>query len=311
MAVVHGTARRTSTSHSATDPFRPPTLGPWQLGRLLQSGPLAEVFEAKPTDAMPHTGWHYVLKRLHTHWEGEPRAIDLFTRGVRVGREIAHPHLVAVLDARIEAAPYHAVMPRLEGEPLDALLRGGRRIELPLALWFVRQAAEVLAALHRRDWLHADVKPANMMLGPTGHVTLMDLDFARRFTESGSTMDRWVAGTFQYIAPEMITSAGCFDGRSDIYSLGATLFEMLAGRPPYLGHDLADLATQHRQARQPNLAQLAPGLPDAVVDLTHRMLAKEPLRRPHAASEVVSALVALEISTLPRQVALKNLKPQI
>ncbi|MCE9544899.1 MAG: serine/threonine protein kinase [Planctomycetia bacterium] len=304
MSITSGSSYSTRL-HAPTRVVVEPTLqsfGAWQTGHLLHDGPLASVYEARPAAAPAQTPFRYVLKRLHPQWEQEPRAMALVAREALVGREVSHPHLVSVLDAQLIGPPCFVVMPRLVGRPLSVSVGRGRRLRMPQALWFARQVAEALEALHQHRWLHADVKPANMLLSRSGHVTLIDLGFARHFDEAGTATDRWIAGTFDYIAPETIVSASRFDGRSDIYSLGATLYEMLAGRPPFIGKDLADLAAQHRQATPPALDSLVPDLPRDVIQLVHQMLAKEPLRRPHDAQEVVRRLVALEVATLPDQV---------
>ena len=97
--------------------------------------------------------------------------------------------------------------------------------------------AEALGALDAGGWMHGDVKPSNIFLSPQGHVTLLDLGFARRRGESGTAADRCVMGTGHYLAPECITAAAAADIRSDIYSLGAVLFQILAGRLPLEGDE--------------------------------------------------------------------------
>jgi eukaryotic-like serine/threonine-protein kinase len=171
------------------------------------------------------------------------------------------------------------------------------RFDLPEILWFARQVAEGLDALWRAGWMHGDVKPSNIFISPEGHVTLLDLGFARKMAETGSAVDRYVTGTCSYLAPEWITSTLRADIRSDIYSLGVVLFELLSGGLPFDGRDLAELATQHLQAAPPNLARLAPHLPNELTDLVRRMLAKDPLRRPQTPRDVVDELAALEIAT--------------
>jgi serine/threonine-protein kinase len=106
-----------------------------------------------------------------------------------------------------------------------------------------------------------------------------------------------VLGTVGYLAPEMIVSALRCDIRSDIYSLGVVLFEMLAGRLPFTGRTLAELATQHRQDRAPDLRRLVPHLPAGVIRLVREMLCKEPLRRPQSPRELIDRLWALEIGS--------------
>jgi len=170
-------------------------------------------------------------------------------------------------------------------------------VDLPVALWMARQVVEALEALHAAGWMHGDVKPGNVFVSPEGHVTLLDLGFARRRDETGSAVDRLLTGTCNYMAPELITSALRADIRSDVYSLGVVLFELLAGRLPFTGESLAELATKHRQSRPPNLRRLAPHLPQAVVELVQQMLAKDPLRRPQTPRELIDRLVGLEIAT--------------
>ena len=145
--------------------------------------------------------------------------------------------------------------------------------------------------------MHGDIEPGNVFLSPADHATLLDLGFARRRDETGSAVDRLLTGTCSYMAPELITSALRADVRSDIYSLGVVLFELLAGRRPFTGGSLAELAHQHAQARPPHLRHLVPLLPGSVVDLVHQMLAKEPLRRPQTPRELIDRLAALEIAT--------------
>jgi serine/threonine protein kinase len=150
--------------------------------------------------------------------------------------------------------------------------------------------------------MHGDVKPGNIFVSPAGHVTLLDLGFARRNGDTtaggtGSAVDRCVLGTCSYIAPELITSALRADVRSDIYSLGVVLFELLCGRLPFVGKDLAELAAQHRQATPPDLGRLVPDLPGELVELVRQMLAKEPLRRPQTPRELVDRLARIEIAT--------------
>ena len=120
-------------------------------------------------------------------------------------------------------------MPWLEGASLAARLADGQQFGVPEALWIARQTAEALDALHAAGWMHGDVTPGNIHVSPTGHVTLLDLNFARRSDEIGSAVDRPIMGTCSYLAPEYLTSALRPDIRSDIYSLGVVLFEMSFG----------------------------------------------------------------------------------
>ncbi|HVW36506.1 MAG TPA: serine/threonine-protein kinase [Pirellulales bacterium] len=272
-------------------------IGPWRLVRQAAEGKLCRVYQAQPAEGAANRSAGYALKVLKEASQNDPAAIEVMRREAIVGRKVSHPHLISILSAHVGAAPYFVVMPWLAGATLAEMLAGGNRPPLPVALWIARQAAEALEALDAAGWMHADVKPSNLFVSPSGHVTLLDLGFARRPEETGSAVDRSVCGTVHYIAPEMVTSALRPDIRSDIYSLGVTLYELLAGRVPFDGPDLASLAEQHRQAEPPELRSIAPQLPLGVSRLVHSMLAKEPLRRPQTPRELVERLAALEIET--------------
>jgi serine/threonine-protein kinase len=143
--------------------------------------------------------------------------------------------------------------------------------------------------------MHGDIKAENIFVGEQGHVTLLDLGFARRESEIASAVDRPVLGTVNYMAPELVTSSLRADIRSDIYSLGVTLFELLTGRLPVVAADLAELAEIHRQLRPVDVRRLTPGLPLEVARLVRQMMAKEPLRRPQTPRELIERLTRLEV----------------
>jgi serine/threonine protein kinase len=189
-------------------------------------------------------------------------------------------------------------MPWLDGMNLQSRLAADGWLPLRTALWIARQAAEALDGFHAVGWVHGDVTPGNIHLAPNGHVTLLDLSFARRGDEVESAAHRRIMGTCNYIAPEQLTSTLRTDIRGDIYGLGAVLYEMLCGRPPYEATDLADLIAQHRQSAPPELVRLAPHVPREVLALVRQMLAKEPMRRPQTPHELRQRLAALEIAAI-------------
>jgi eukaryotic-like serine/threonine-protein kinase len=269
----------------------------WELVELAGLGSLAHIFRARPVDAPADRPAGYAVKMLRPCWEDDDQAIRLLQREALVGQNVSHPHLVPILAAHVLDRPRLLVMPWLEGMSLGARLAGGQEFDVPKTLWIVRQAAEALDALHAAGWMHGDVTPGNIQVSPSGHVTLLDLNFARRPDEIGSAADRPIMGTCSYLAPEYLTSALRPDIRSDIYSLGVVLFEAFSGRRPFVGETLSELATQHRQAVPPELSQLAPHVPGEAIRLVRRMMAKEPLRRPQTPRELVERLIALEIAT--------------
>jgi len=265
------------------------------------SGSLARIFRARPAGAAADRPLTYAAKMLRSCWKDDPRAIRLLQREAVVGKSVSHPHLVPILAASVLEPPRLVVMPWLEGASLATRLANGQQFGVPEALWIVRQTAEALDALHQAGWMHGDIAPGNVHVSPTGHVTLLDLNFARRRDETGSAVDRPIMGTCAYLAPEYLTSALRPDIRSDIYSLGVVLFELLSGRRPFAAATLAEMAARHRQDPPADLLRLAPHLPHEVIRVVRQMIANEPLRRPQTPRELIDRLVALEIATFSQR----------
>jgi serine/threonine-protein kinase len=270
------------------------------LVEAICQGSLTTVYRARPT-AGEAADAAYALKLLNDDWEEHAAAQALIEREAAIGRQASSPHLVSILAARTQAAPYYVVMPWLEGVSLASVL--GERGALPsaLVLWAARQVAEGLDALHQCGWVHGDVKPANIMLATSGHATLVDLGFARRLGDLGTGLDRVALGTPHYLAPECLCSQPRFDARSDFYALGVTIYELLTGpldstqTNAQLDLDEGEPTSMRRFV---DLRQRAPWLSREVARFVTRLTAHEPLRRPQSARELVDELIALEIDNL-------------
>lgn len=271
-------------------------IGPWQLVRLLSESELARVYLARPADAARDQPATYVLKVLRREWWRDPQAIEMQRRAAWIGRKVSHPHLLPVLSANVQQAPFYFVTPYLAGSSLVSVLEQGKRLPLPVTLWIVRQVAEALAALHESaHMIHADVKPSNILVSPDGHTTLIDLGFAHTASETNHWSSRPVVGTLSYIAPEVVTSCLAADVSSDLYSLGVTLYEMITGELPFAANAPDELVRLHREGKPKCVRHAVPHLPKSVASLVHRLLAKDPLRRPTSAATVVEELMRLEI----------------
>ena len=271
-------------------------IGPWQLVRLISESELARVYVARPADTAEETPASYVVKVLRKEWWRDPHAIEMQRRAAWVGRKVSHPHLLPVLSAGVEQPPFYTVSPRLAGRSLDRVLESQRRLPFAVTLWIVRQVAEALDALHTTArMIHSDVKPANIVVAADGHATLVDLGFVHTPGESRHWSTRPVYGTLNYLAPESLTSSLAASPQSDVYSLGVTLYELLTGQVPFVGRDAEHLIRQHRESKPECIRDRRPETPKAVASLIHRMLAKDPLRRPESAAAVAEELVRLEI----------------
>jgi serine/threonine protein kinase len=277
------------------------TVGSWRLAGLLGEGQFTQVFAAAPAHRGQGQPAAYAMKLLRHRRQEDSIALACLRREALIGRRVTHAHLVSVLSARLDAPPYYLIMPRLLGTTVRRWLSrkapASRRLCVSACLSVVRQAAEALAALHADGWIHCDIKPDNLFLSPEGHVTLLDLGFARRPQETSPRTAGPLVGSAAYLAPEAFVSALAPDIRSDMYSLGVTLFELLAGQPPFPGSDPATLARHHLSTPPPDLRRVAQQLPGEVARLVDELLAKEPLRRPATPEALVERLVALEIMT--------------
>jgi len=271
-------------------------IGPWQLVRLLNEGELARVYVARPEAAPEEQVSTYVIKVLRKEWWRDPQAIEMQRRAAWIGNKVSHPHLLPVLSANVQQPPFYLVSPLLAGSLLSATIEQKNMLSLPAVLWVARQVSEALAALHEATgMIHADVKPSNIFLSPEGHATLVDMGFAHAPSEMRHWSCRPVIGTLHYIAPEVVTSSLAAEPRSDLYSLGVTLYEMLTGALPFKTADPEKLVRQHREDVPTCIRHHRPQLPKPVAELVHRLLAKDPLRRPESAAEVAATLMRLEI----------------
>jgi serine/threonine-protein kinase len=270
-------------------------MGAWRLGSLIGQGRLSHVYSAQPVDGGVSDAFPYAVKVLRWPWDTDPRGQAMLRREVFVGRRVADPHVVPVLTAALDEGPYYAVMPRLTGQTAADLLSTNGPLDVPIGLWIARQMAQGLAAMHAAGWVHGDVKPANVMVDPSGHATLIDLGFAQPIGNFADAANADLLGTPEYLAPEQLVARCRADQRSDLYSLGVSLFELLTGRRPTTA---AAQKSEHLTFADSNdVRKLAPHLPLQVARLLRELLSREPLRRPQSALEVADRLASLEIAT--------------
>jgi eukaryotic-like serine/threonine-protein kinase len=272
----------------------------WELTELVGQGSLAEVYRARPVGSPANQPAAYALKMLRPCWQDDAVAIELLQREALAAQSVVNPHVISILTAFVGESPRLLVMPWLEGASIRDRLKTGQKFSVHKTLWVARQTAEALVALHAAGWTHGDVTPANIHVSPVGHVTLLDLSFARRSDEIGSAADRPILGTCSYIAPEFLVSALRPDIRSDLFSLGAVLFEMLCGQTPYRGRSLAELAIEYQQSPPRDLAKLTPETPREIIQLVKQMIAHDPIRRPSSPQELLDRLIPLEIAAMPQ-----------
>jgi len=282
------------------------TTNGWELVAPIGEGRWAKVYSAR----IPGTaGADYAIKvpkpRHHGTDSQSIQSRAMLQREALVGSSLSHPHLAPVLEWQLRDEPF-LVMPRLEGCTLRTLLAHRRREYgcliggakfLPQSVWVARQVAVALAALHSSGWLHGDVTPENVLVSPQGHATLIDLGLARKLGSRECQGGEVLAGILDYVSPESFLPAATLTGESDVYSLGAMLYEMLTGQPLFEDADPTSIALWHLRHAPQDIREAALDVPPALARLVMQMLSKEPLRRP-AAEEVVRQLTRTEIELM-------------
>jgi serine/threonine protein kinase len=274
-----------------------PRIPGYELLGCLGGGMMTRVYAARACA----TDEACALKILRPDWDDQPMAVKLLQREARACLTVRHPHLVPLREAQVTHAPYFLVMELLSGESLRRRLRRDYALDLPTALWIVRQMAEALAALHRKGFIHGDVKPDNIRLVTPGQAILLDLGFAHRPGENAAFLEQgYILGTANYLAPELCAAPRRDDQRSDIFSLGVTLFEMLAGELPYPQGSADETLRRHQDEEPQRLGACCARVTPGVEDLVARMLAHAPESRP-TADQLVQDLIGFEIAALGRR----------
>ena len=225
-------------------------------------------------------------------------AADRFLREIEYAARLDHPRIARVLDSGETEYLLWYVMPYVAGETLRLALRREPTLPVDRAVRIGVEVLEALAHAHEQGVAHRDIKPDNIVCGPHGAV-LVDLGIARAIAQSGDdrvTRSGFVVGTEQYMSPEQAAGAPDVDGRTDLYSIGVVLFEMLAGRPPFSSPSAAAVLDMHQRAPPPDVRQFRIDLPPALADVIGRALAKAPADRWQTAAEMRAALLPF---TLP------------
>lgn len=218
---------------------------------------------------------------------------DRFLREIRYAAQLDHPHIAPLLDSGETSYLLWFAMPFVPGESLRDLLRREHMLSAGYATRLACQALDALAHAHERGIAHRDIKPDNIMCGPQGAV-LVDLGIARAIAQSGEdrvTRSGFVVGTEQYMSPEQARGAIDIDGRTDVYSMGVVLFEMIAGRPPFASPHATAILDMHQRQPAPSLREFRPDVPAGLADAIARALAKDPADRWQSAAAMRDALL--------------------
>ena len=224
---------------------------------------------------------HVALKMLHPQFADDPTFAERLRREAHAAAGLSHPNIVGVYDWGRQGDRYFIVMEYVSGHSLAAIIAGSGSLNPKAATTVAFEVAAALAFAHRAGIVHRDVKPQNVLLSTDGHVKVADFGIARVIgtgASAGLTETGTVVGTAAYLSPEQARGEPT-DARSDLYSLGVVLYEMLAGRPPFQGDTPVAVAYQHVQDPPVPLSRLRVDVPGALAAATMRLLAKEPEER--------------------------------
>jgi serine/threonine protein kinase len=260
----------------------------YELGALIGRGGMADVRVGRDL----RLGRTVAIKRLRTDLASDPSFQARFRREAQSAASLNHPAIVAVYDTAEEPdneghlLPY-IVMEYVEGRTLREVLREGRKILPERALEITADVCSALDYSHRAGIVHRDIKPANVMLTPNGQVKVMDFGIARAVADSSATMTQTAAvlGTAQYLSPEQARGEPV-DARSDIYSTGCLLYELLTGRPPFVGDSPVSVAYQHVRETPERPSLYNPEITDDVDAIVAKALTKRIENRYQSAAEM-------------------------
>jgi serine/threonine-protein kinase len=257
------------------------------LLELIGQGGMGRVYLARDS----RLNRRVALKILSPERVNNPRAVARFQREARVGAQLQHENLVRIYDEGEANGKCYLVMEYIEGKTIGAIIAENGRIDPATAARLTRQVALGLEHAQQKGMIHRDVNPYNILVTHEGVAKLTDLGLAIDLSEEIQvTRDGATVGTFDYVSPEQARHSRNVDTRSDIYSLGCTLYHMLSGQVPFPSSSLPEKLFGHQAVEPEPLATLVPGLPEGLVQVVVKMMRKTPEERYATPREVAQAL---------------------
>ncbi len=265
--------------------------GRYRLEQKLGSGGMSTVYLARDETL---ERW-VAAKVLHREISDQPDQIERFRREARAVAQVSHPNVVAVIDAGEDGGRPYIVFEYVEGETLKHRIERMGKLPLDEAAAYAIEVGRGLQAAHLRRLVHRDVKPQNVLIDAEGRAKVTDFGIARELESDGLTKTGRVLGTTDYVSPEQAMGHEC-DARSDIYSLGVLLFEMLTGDVPFKAENLVGVAMKHVSERMPNVQKRRPEVSSALAAVIERSTEKKPDKRyPDMATMLVDLEHALDV----------------
>ncbi|MEO1367739.1 MAG: serine/threonine-protein kinase, partial [Acidobacteriota bacterium] len=272
-------------------PHIPESIGRYKILRLLGSGAMGDVFLAEDLNI----GRQLAIKTVRvvggTETDISERKHRLL-REARAAGKLLHPNVVALFDADEAEGVLYLAFEYVEGLDLSQRVGVPPLLSLRQVLTIGREVATALDYAHRSDIVHRDIKPSNILLGPGGEAKVADFGIAKLTGSTELTRTGSVVGSPQYMSPEQVRGEA-LDGRSDLFSLGVVLYELLCRARPFGGDTISTLVYEILAKEPHTVDQLRPGLPARLVTLVHGLLAKDRQHRPTTGAHVIAELDAI------------------
>jgi eukaryotic-like serine/threonine-protein kinase len=265
--------------------------GRYRLEAKLGSGGMSTVYLARDTTLDRSVA----VKVMHREMSEQADQLERFRQEARAVAKLSHPNVVAVIDAGEDGGHPYIVFEYVEGETLKQRINRVGALDAQEALAYAIEVARGLTVAHARKMIHRDIKPQNVLIDSEGRAKLTDFGISRQLEEDGMTATGRVLGTTDYVAPEQAMGHPV-DQRSDVYSLGVVLYEMLTGQVPFSADSQVGVAMKHVNEELPDVQQRRPELSAAAAMVVERATAKDPAERYQGVAEMIDDLsTALEV----------------
>lgn len=250
----------------------------YELETLIGGGGMADVYKAR--DLLLDRP--VAVKILHEQFKSDTEFIEKFQREAQAAARLSHPSIVNIYDVGVAEGDHYIVMEYVPGPTLKEAIREAGHFSVDDALHIAGDIAGALAHAHDNNLVHCDIKPHNILMMPDGHVKVADFGIARAVTESTMTYSGNVVGSVHYFSPEQARGTQ-ITPKSDVYSLGVVLYEMLTGKLPFTGENAVSVAMKQVQEEPVPVRQIDPLIPAVVEILVSRAMSKDPELRPSSA----------------------------
>ncbi|MCG8926569.1 Stk1 family PASTA domain-containing Ser/Thr kinase [Lentzea sp. CC55] len=275
----------------------------YRVDSVLARGGMSTVYRGRDT----RLDRDVAIKVMDPHLTADPAFVARFVREARAAAQLHHPAVVSVHDQGVDGDQVFLVMELIDGGNLRDLLNQRGKLAPAVALSVLGPVLSALGAAHRAGLVHRDVKPENVLIGPGGQVKVADFGLARAIAGNGVTSDSEILGTVAYLSPEQVET-GAADARSDVYSAGIVLYEMLTGQAPYRGDTAISVAYQHVNSDVPSV----PDVPLALDTLVRKATRRDAALRPANADAFLAELerVGADLGLTPQPVPVPGTAPE-